>query len=94
MWSAPSRRPGYLARELVVLAARVRGVVLLALERVDCVEIKISSSKTCFVFIESNESNESKEPMESKTWNESNESNAINEPSESNQSNESNESNE
>ena len=33
--SAPSRRPGSLARELVVLAARVRGVVLLALERVD-----------------------------------------------------------
>ena len=30
-----ARRPSYLARELVVLAARVRGVVLLALERVD-----------------------------------------------------------
>ena len=34
--SAPSRRPGSLARELVVLAGvGVRGVVLLALERVD-----------------------------------------------------------
>ena len=33
--SAPSRRPGSLAHELVVLAARVRGVVLFALERVD-----------------------------------------------------------
>ena len=33
--SAPSRRPGSLARELVVLAARIRGVVLFAFQRVD-----------------------------------------------------------
>ena len=46
MIRAPSRRPGSLARELVVLAGvRVRGVVLLALERVDDLVVVVARLK-------------------------------------------------